>query len=202
MKIGILGGSFNPIHNGHLILAESVRDTLGLQRVLFIPARTPPHKADRELTDATHRAAMVQHAVYTNPRFAVSDIELRREGPSFTIDTIRELRRAHPDDEFYFIIGADTVSELPMWKDIEALGKLCTIVVGARPSCSDALFDDVEGRLPDEFVRALKEHYVRTPMVEISSTDIRQRVREGRSIRHLVPHGVLDYLRTHSLYCD
>jgi len=202
MKIGILGGSFNPIHNGHLTLAEGVRDALGLERVLFIPARVPPHKADRELTDATHRAAMVRHAVYTNPRFVMSDIELQREGPSFTIDTVREFRRTHPDDEFYFIIGADTVSELPMWKDIEDLGKLCTIVVGARPSSSDALFGDVEGQLSGELLRSLKEHYVQTPLVEISSTDIRQRVREGRTIRHFVPQAVLDYLRTHSLYCD
>jgi nicotinate-nucleotide adenylyltransferase len=200
MKLGIYGGSFNPIHNGHLILAESVRDALGLQKVIFVPARIPPHKANQELAGPEHRAAMVRQAMYANPRFVMSDIELQREGPSFTIDTIRALRKEHPGDDFFFIIGADTVSELSLWKEIEVLGQLCTIVTGARPGFSAEVFDSLEGKLPPEFLRSLREHYVETPLIQISSSTIRQRVREGRSIRHLVPPGVLDHIRTCDLY--
>lgn len=200
MKIGILGGSFNPIHLGHLVLAEQVRDALGFQKVIFIPTRLPPHKPGDVLADAEHRAAMVRSAVYLNPRFEMSDLELKREGPSYTIDTILELRRIRPEDEPTFIIGCDSLSELPTWKDIPLLAKLCRFAVGARPGFSLSALEGVRGRLPEEFIASLKQNFVGIPAIGISSSDIRRRVREGRSIRHMVPEAVHDYIRTHGLY--
>jgi len=200
MKIGIFGGSFNPIHNGHLILAECVRDTLGLQKVIFIPNGEPPHKDGSDLAGPDHRAAMVRSSVMLNPRFDFSDIELKREGTSYTIDTVRELLRRRQADQLYFIIGADSIPELPTWVEIEELGKLCRFVVGARPGFSMDKLETLEGKLPAEFIQNLKDNFIEMPLIDISASDIRQRVREGKSIRHLVPNEVLDYVRTNDLY--
>lgn len=200
MKIGIFGGSFNPIHLGHLVLAEQVRDALGLHQVVFVPARIPPHKAGLELASPEHRLEMVRIATYENPRFAVSDLELGREGPSYTVETIREFQARRPGDQLFFIVGGDSVPELPMWREIESLGELCTVAAGARPGFALEEIDALEGRLPGPMIQALRENFVQTPSIDISSRDIRTRAGEGRSIRHLVPNRVLDYIRTNSLY--
>ncbi|MBI2191000.1 MAG: nicotinate-nucleotide adenylyltransferase [Planctomycetes bacterium] len=200
MKIGLLGGSFNPVHLGHLILAEQVRDALGLDRVLFIPVRHPPHKSGEALAPAEHRSAMVQVAVRLNPRFEMSDLELRREGTSYTIDTVRDIRRKMPNDTLFFIVGSDSVPELPAWKDMDQLVRLCRFAVGARPGASSSAFEALRGRLPDDTISSLRANFVPIPLIEISASEIRARVRTGRSIRHLVPEGVHDYIRTHGLY--
>lgn len=200
MKIGIYGGSFDPIHMGHLILAEHVRDTLGLSKVIFVPARVPPHAMSKTLAPDEHRLAMLTAATYDNPRFVCSDLELRRKGPSYTIDTIRELRRQYPNDELLFIVGADSVRELPNWKAPEEIGGECPIVIGVRPGFDEGIFEELKGRLSAEFIQSLKDHFVETPSIGISSTDIRRRLSERKSIRHLVPAGVFDYIRTNDLY--
>jgi len=200
MKIGIYGGSFDPIHMGHLILAEHVRDTLGLSKIIFVPARTPPHVEMKTLASDEHRLAMVTAATYDNPRFVCSDLELKRQGPSYTIDTIREFHRKYPNDELHFLLGADSVTEFPNWKDPEEIGSECRIVVGVRPGFGESIFEELEGKLSPEFIQSLKDNFVETPSIGISSTDIRRRLKEGKSTRHLVPAGVHDYIRTNDLY--
>ncbi|MDP6358017.1 MAG: nicotinate-nucleotide adenylyltransferase [Planctomycetota bacterium] len=200
MKIGIYGGSFDPIHMGHLILAEHVRDSLGLSKIIFVPARIPPHVEAKALSPDEHRLAMVSVAMYDNPRFVCSDVELKRQGPSYTIETIREFRRKYPHDDLHFIVGADSVREFPNWKDPDQIGGECRIVVGVRPGFEKSIFEELESSFSPEFIQSLKDNFVETPAVDISSTDIRQRIKEGKSIRHLVPVGVYDYIRTKNLY--
>jgi len=187
-KIGIMGGTFDPIHIGHLVTAEAVRIEYCLERVLFIPAGNPPHKQDSQVTPAFHRYIMTAMATYSNPYFYVSAIELERPGPSFTIDTLRTLvGRYGGRAEFYFITGADAVGDLPTWKDINQVLDLCRFVATTRPGVV-SMIDDV--------VRVLgakgRERIYRltTPELEISSTDIRERVKRGRSIKYIVPESV------------
>ena len=199
MKIGILGGSFNPVHLGHLILAEQIRETTGLGRVLFIPASSPPHKPGTELAAGEHRLAMVRLAIEGNPFFEASDVEVRRGGVSYTIDTILELRREHPGDDFHFIIGADSVPELPTWYRTCELVDLCTFLIGSRPG-HDIAWDLLTRALPAATVERLRKNVIPTIPVGISSSAIRLRIREGRSIRYLVPRQVEEYIGRNDLY--
>jgi nicotinate-nucleotide adenylyltransferase len=187
-----MGGTFDPIHIAHLIIAEEVADRLGLARVVFIPAARPPHKCDRECSRFEDRMAMVKLAVEDNPRLAVSDIERRREGPSYTIETVRELKDEFEDaEELYFIIGADSLAQLLTWKDPEALLAECTFVVAPRPGVNIA---DADPRIRDRTL------VLDMPSFEIASSDIRERVRLGRTIRYLVPPRVLAYIEEENLY--
>ena len=201
MRIGILGGSFNPVHVAHLIVAEEVRDQLRLDKVVLIPARVQPHKPAAELADADHRLEMVCLAVEGNPALEVSDIELLREGPSYSVDTMRELREgAAADDELFFIIGSDTVCELPAWKDVRRLVQLCDFVVVSRPGWALEELKTIESAIGSEAVRRMAELRVEVPPLGISSTDIRRRVRQGRPIRYMVPNGVAEYIEKHQVY--
>ncbi len=192
MAIGFMGGTFDPIHIAHLIIAEEVADRLGLARVVFIPAARPPHKCEREYSRFEDRMAMVTLAVEDNPRLAVSDIERRREGPSYTIETVRELKDEFEDaEELYFIIGADSLTQLLTWKDPEALLSECTFVVAPRPGVEIA---DADPRIRDRTL------VLDMPSFEIASSDIRERVRLGRTIRYLVPPRVLAYIEEENLY--
>ena len=185
LKLGIFGGSFNPIHNGHLILAEAARDQLGLDRVLFIPAHLPPHKPSSELLPALTRLAMVKLAIRDHGGFITSDIELHRSGPSYTVDTVRLLRAQAPGADLFLIVGADMLGV--EWKGWAELKRLCTIVAAKRPGSRVAK--------PEKSIA-----WLTMPQVDIASSDIRSRVRAGRSIRYLVPGAVERHIRAHHLY--
>ncbi len=201
MRLGLLGGSFNPIHTAHLRMAAAAREALRLDRVIFIPARMPPHKRSGDLAPESDRLEMARLAVAAEPACEVSDIEMRRPGPSYTIDTIEALRRASaPGDELFFLIGADTLLELPMWRQIGRLAALCKFTPMARPGVpppdGGALADAV-GR---EEAQAILARAVPLPPLDISSSDIRRRVAEGRPIGGLTPPAVEDYIRRRGLY--
>ncbi len=215
-KIGILGGTFNPVHYGHLAAAEEVRTRLGLSEILFVPSCIPPHKQEEKIPSALHRLEMVHRAIAGNASFKTSDIEIRRGGTSYTIETIEALRRERPGAKLYFITGVDSFLEIRTWKDWERLLGLCTFVVLSRPGYR---FSDLS-RL--DFIRSAKEELekldggelneavVRTgsfciyleliPLYDISSTDIRKRVREGSSIKYLLPDPVEIYIIENKLY--
>ena len=183
MRIGILGGSFDPIHHGHLILARAAKEELGLDRVLLIPANKSPHKADTKPATAEDRLKMAQLAIDSEEGFEVSDTELRRPAPSYTIDTLRELRTLHPRDEFVLLIGGDNAATFDTWREPDEIRRLAQIAVLDRAGHA------VAGDWP--IVRRL---------VDISSTDLRARVAAGRSIRYLTPDPVCDYIHSYRLY--
>lgn len=203
MKTLCLGGSFNPIHHGHLICARAVAEKAGFQRVVLIPSHQPPHKPDRpDLAAAADRLEMcriaAQSCTYdaTNTaavRFSVSDLELNRTGPSYTIDTVRELRRLGWN-QVHWLIGADMLLYLPKWHDVTSLLRETTFLVMARPGIPIDW-----ATLPAAF-QPLRDNVVEAPLVQISSTQIRQRVRAGLSIDYLTPAGVVDYIRERHLY--
>ena len=197
-RVGLLGGTFDPIHIGHLMLAEAVRDEYELEQVLFIPAAQPPHKLGRKISPAEDRYMMTVLATCSNPTFEVSDIEMRREGPSYSVDTVRALLRASGGDtEYFFIAGTDIIREIHTWERIEELLSICPFIAASRPGCRP----DVERTrkiLGDLGVRQI--HLLNTPELEISSTDIRERVAAGRSIKYIVPPEVEHYIYKKGLY--
>ncbi len=200
-RLGISGGTFDPIHYGHLIIAEEIREKLRLDSVLFIPSGNPPHKVNINVTDAVSRFEMVRHAVSSNPFFNASRIETDRMGHTYTIDTLKELKKTYGDDtEFYFITGADVVRELTTWKDYEMVFMLCHFVAVLRPGypASDFLMD-IE-LLKSEY--GVYIHEVEAPLIGISSTIIRDRVARGVSIRYLVPETVENYIYKKGLYLN
>ncbi len=186
MKLGILGGSFNPIHHGHLIVATRAAEALGLDRVLFIPTALSPLKGTQELAPARDRLAMVRAAVRGNPLLSASDAETRRGGTSYTIDTLKAIRERHPGG-IYLILGADAARLLPQWRSIDEVKRLATLVTVARPGHSPG------PKMP-------KHLTVEVPLLEISSSEIRARARRGLSIRYLVPDAVERYIRRKKLY--
>lgn len=196
-RVGIFGGTFDPIHMGHMIVAETIMDEFALDRVVFIPAAEPPHKQGREISSAKHRYMMTLLATCSNPRFNVSDIELRRSGPSYSKDTLAELTKQHgSDNDFYFIVGADSIVSLHTWNRPDELLRMCHIVGASRPGCMPDMTEIRQhfGELAE------KIHCLETPELEISSTDIRQRVRDGKTIRYIVPDAVEQYIYKERLY--
>jgi nicotinate-nucleotide adenylyltransferase len=191
VKLGVMGGTFDPIHLGHLRAAENAREELGLDRVLFVPAARPPHRPDR-LASPLDRFAMVALATFDHPAFVASDLELRRDGPSYTVDTLRALRGERPHDELFLIVGSDTFPEMASWREPEALLALCTVAVVARPG-DDAAAGPADPPPPNAVSLS-------GPGLPISASAIRERVREGRSVRYLVPEGVADYIQKRGLY--
>ena len=187
MKIGVFGGSFDPIHIGHQIVAEAAADALGLERINFMPARQQPLKTHSHFAAPEHRAAMLRLAIEDNPRFQLDLRELGRVGPSYTIDSLRELHAEFPDDELCFLVGADAVRDLPEWREAKQLRKVATIVAFARPGVELPRSD-------------LVSRTIEVPSVAVSATDVRDAVSSGRSVRYLVPCNVADYIKTHSLY--
>ncbi|MCU0727530.1 MAG: nicotinate-nucleotide adenylyltransferase [Planctomycetes bacterium] len=201
MRIGCFGGSFDPVHLGHLVLAESCREALRLDVVRFIVAGVPPHKASRTLAGAPDRLAMVRLAIAGHPAFLADDREIRRESVSWTIDTIRELRAEHPGDELFWLIGADTLPELPSWREASALLDLVTIATASRPgSDPEAALQALLGPFGPARVRRLRDHLVPMPLVGISSTAVRSRAVSGRSLRYLVPQAVARHIEASGLY--
>lgn len=189
-KLGLMGGTFDPIHHGHLVAAEEARVSLGLDRVMFIPAGRPWQKERRDVTGADHRFEMTTLATADNASFEVTRIELDREGPTYTIETLRTLHGQEPDSELYFITGADAISQILTWKDPDDALALATFVAVTRPGHD----------LGDLRILADNVVILEIPALAISSTDIRARVAEGRSIRYLVPEVVRRYIDEHRLY--
>jgi nicotinate-nucleotide adenylyltransferase len=187
--VGLFGGSFDPIHHGHLIVGRAVAETLGLDELRFMPAGEQPFKRGRHVASAGQRAAMVGLAVAGEPGLAVERCEVDRPGPSYTVDTLRTLRTREPGQEFTLVVGADATRELDQWREAEALPSLARIVAVARPGAPR----------PDS---PLVERVVEVPAVDLSATQIRRRVTEGRSIRYLVPDAVAEFIATHGLYRD
>ena len=202
MRVGYLGGSFDPVHTAHLLIAESCLEQAHLDRVVFMVSGRPPHKLVRQLADPAHRLAMVRLAIKGNPALGVDDRELHRDGPSYTVDTVRELvAESPPGEEVVWIIGGDSLGELLTWRDAKGLVDAVEIVTAARPGY-DAHADakSLEAGLGADRVRRLTAGIIPMPLMEISSTDIRSRIDEGRSIRYLVPEAVEAYIRRHGLY--
>lgn len=199
MRIGLLGGTFDPIHIGHLAVAEEARHFLGLERVYFIPAKEPPHKAGQEITDVRHRYVLTLLATASNPLFSVSAAEIDRPGPSYTIDTLRMFRREFgPETELFFITGADAVVEILTWRSPEDLLREARFIGATRPGCDLQRLEAVRSRLPAELGRRIETLDV--PALGVSSRELRQRVREGRPIKYLVPETVEAYIRKEGLY--
>lgn len=195
MRLGIFGGTFDPIHYGHLRLAEEARDTLRLDRVLFVPNQVSPFKTGATTTPGRQRAQMVAAAIADHAQFALWDGELQREGPSYTVETLRSLRALHPDAELYFLTGTDAVRDLPQWREPEALLSLARFVAAARPGVS---VDQVRDALPENW-RA-RVDFLPMAGLEISSTALRERVADGRSIRYLTPPAVVQFIQANALY--
>ncbi len=185
--IGLLGGSFDPIHHGHLLVAQAVVEALDLEQLRFVPAREQPFKAGQHAATPEARARMVALAIAGEARFALEPIELARPGPSYTVDTLRALRATAPGSEFALLVGADAARELPQWHQANALPTLATLVIFARPGAEVP-------SLP------WPHQVVRVPAVGISATEIRARVAAGRSIRYWVPDAVAEYISASGLY--
>jgi len=194
-RVGILGGSFDPIHYGHLRLAETMREALSLDKVLFVPAQVSPFKTGRTTTPAALRAKMVEAAIDNNPFFQMWTGELERPGPSFTVDTLRQLTAEFPDDPLWLLAGTDAVRDLPLWREPETIVRLARLAVGARPGTESAEALDA---LPENW-RERVDFVPMTP-VDLASTDLRQRVASGRSIRYLVPPSVAEIIDKNDLY--
>ncbi len=197
-KIAIMGGTFDPIHYGHLVTAEAVMHEYQIDQVLFIPSGQPPHKTDSQVTSADHRYLMTLLATETNPRFFSSRIEIDRKGYTYTIDTIRELKEMYPGSEIYFITGADAFSNILTWKNPELLLSSCHFVAATRPGYSRAKAAPQIEALMDQHADTL--HYLEVPALSISSSEIRARVQQGRPIKYLLPETVENYIYKHGLY--
>ena len=198
MNIGVLGGTFDPVHNGHLIVAEVVRARLNLAEVIFVPAGQPWLKTDRPITSAKHRLEMLRLSLADKPYFKLSTMEIERAGSSYTIDTIVELRaKLTPDDELFFILGQDNLAQLPQWREPSRLIQLCYLVAVPRPGSPRPNLKTLETSLPGISQRVM---LMDEPHVDISASAVRERVVRGLSIRHLVPEAVNKYIKENRLY--
>ncbi|MEE4275547.1 MAG: nicotinate-nucleotide adenylyltransferase [Thermoleophilia bacterium] len=193
-RVGVLGGSFNPPHLGHLVIASEACYQLGLERVVFVPAADPPHKTVADATPAAVRVEMTRLAIAGDERFIVSTVELDR-GLKYTVDTLRALAEAYVDVELVFIMGSDSLLQFETWHEPQAILELCRLAVAVRPGDDERQLDAVAAGLGRR--RAL---VLRTPLIDVSSTDLRSRVRMGMPLTYLVPRAVEEYVRRHDLY--
>lgn len=197
-RLGIMGGTFDPIHYGHLVAAEMARCEFALSKVLFIPTGTPPHKMGRAVTSSDLRYEMVKRSIQDNPTFEISMLEIERQGPSYTVETLKALRQAWPDYELYFITGTDALREIFFWREADVILTLTHFIGAARPGfdASDFLLN-VQQEHPEIIGRI---HYLEVPALAISSTDIRSRIRQGQPIRYLLPEPVRLFIQENGLY--
>jgi len=199
VKIGILGGTFDPIHYGHLIIAEEIREFCKLDKVIFIPTGLPPHKTGRRVTDPEHRYNMLTAATASNPKFDVSRVEIDREGYTYTVDTLKQLKGIYgQNSEVFFITGADVIHELLTWKEYMQVFTMCEFIAAFRPGIDREVFVREINSLQDNY--SAKIHMVETPVIDISSTDIRKRICDNKTIKYLVPESIEDYIRKFGLY--
>ena len=194
MRVGVLGGTFDPVHVAHLVIAEAAREALSLDVILFVPAGEPWRKSHRTITAAEHRLALLRSAIAGNDAFGVSDVELRRGGPSYTADTLEALAGERLDDAFWFIVGADALADMPQWHEPERIVNHARLAVAPR--------DVQDANVAVQGVAEFRDRIdlFLAPRMEVSSTDIRERVAAGRSIRYLVPDGVREYIVEQGLY--
>lgn len=198
MKIGILGGTFDPVHNGHIKVAEAVKAQLDLVKVVFVPAGQPWLKSDNPVSPAKHRVEMVRLAVAGYPGFELSMLEINRPGPSYTVDTIKEFRdKPGTGIELFFILGQDSLSQLPRWKEPNRIIELCYLVAVPRPGCKRPDLKELGRLIPGLSSRLI---LLDKPEIDVSATQIRRRVAEGLSISHLVPAPVAEYIKQKKLY--
>jgi nicotinate-nucleotide adenylyltransferase len=202
MRIGVFGGTFDPVHLGHLVMAEMCREEAALDQVHFIPAARPPHKLDASITSFTARAEMLRLALAGYPVFQVNELEKDRPGPSFTADTLEELTSRHPGDSFDLIIGGDCLPDLPSWHAPARILQLAGLLVVPRPNFPNWPVDRLLTALGLPGTFPVRCQAIASPQLEISSRDLRQRVAAGRSIRYQVPRAVECYIETHRLYRD
>ncbi len=212
MRLGLLGGTFDPVHYGHLLLAECCREQCRLDAVWFVPAATPPHKQSRVLSAAAQRVAMLELAIGGHEQFAVCQMEIDRGGVSYTVDTLRLLRREDPNRELFFLLGADSLVDLPTWREPQAICELALPVVAYRPGSLELPSAGDEGAREDVLEKLLgtlvsparleeiRRHVVEMPPVGISSSEIRRRVAAGKSIRYHTPRAVEKYIEAQGLY--
>ena len=199
-KIGILGGTFDPIHLGHLAIVKEIRRKLDLEEVLFVPAGQPVFKGDRQISDGQHRLEMVILATADTPFFNVSTIELERQGPSYTIDTIKELMIQLGDrTDLYLIVGFDALKDLPSWREPVQLLQLCQIIAAKRPGHVELAIRSLESQVPGASERI---KIIDVPQVDISATEIRKKVASGKEIIDLVPAAVASYIERNGLYLE
>lgn len=196
-RIGILGGTFDPVHLGHLVMADQCREQAALDAVWFVPARQPPHKGGKSISSPRHRLEMLRIAVSGTPQFSICEIEFGRDGPSYTIETLEQLQAQHPECEFQLIVGADMLADFPNWKEPARIASLCGLIavnrgrdLSAVQCAADRLAHDLGAKI----------QFVEMPAIDVSASDIRERVSQGRSIRFLTPRGVEMYIAAQGLY--
>jgi nicotinate-nucleotide adenylyltransferase len=192
-RVGVMGGTFDPIHHGHLVAASEVQSWFGLDEVVFVPTGAPWQKAERKVTAAEDRYLMTVIATASNPRFWVSRVDIDRGGPTYTIDTLRDLRAQIRDADLYFITGADALADIFTWRDADELFAMAQFVGCTRPGF--AMDTEILRRIPSERVTM-----VEVPALAISSTDVRRRTMRGEPVWYLVPDGVVQYIAKHQLY--
>lgn len=195
-RIGIFGGTFDPIHHGHLIIADELRYRLALERVFFLPAGRPPHKTEQDITADEHRLTMLKIAIGEDPRFEISMIDIERSGLSYTADSMLEHQQRYPDAEITFLMGQDSFRDLPHWHQPGRLAELVDLGVALRPGVVVDT-EHIMYRVPEIRDRV---HFVDVPLIQIASSEIRRRVRSGEPIRYHVPGDVADYIEQQQLY--
>jgi nicotinate-nucleotide adenylyltransferase len=200
MRLGIFGGTFDPVHLGHLIVAEQCREQARLDLVLFVPSARPPHKREQPLTPFAQRAEMLALALAGQPAFRVEELEKDRPGPSYTADTLAELQQCYPEADLFLLIGADTLTDLPYWYMPARIAEQATLLVVARPGWQMPTPESLRAALKLPEGDALRQQLIKSPLIDIRSRDLRQRVAQGRSIRYLVPRAVEVYIAEKGLY--
>jgi nicotinate-nucleotide adenylyltransferase len=212
-RLGILGGTFDPVHLGHLRVAEEALETLGLDEILFVPVSVPPHKPDKKILSFESRRRMLELAIAGNPRFRLSDIERRMPGKSYTVHSLGQLQQENPGADLFFLVGCDAFFEMDTWYDYREIFRLAHIVVLCRPECrEDEILEFVSGKVSRLYRIVPENHAILHPVfcsihslqntrIDISSTRIRELASRGQSVRYLVPEGVWSYIGENSLYC-
>jgi nicotinate-nucleotide adenylyltransferase len=198
MKIGVFGGTFDPVHRGHLLIAEEARESLSLSEVIFMPAGQPLLKPPYPITPAEHRLEMLRLAVGDRPHLKVSTMEIERSGPSYTVDTIAGLREQYRRrDELFFIMGWDSLAQLESWREPSRIIRMCRLVAAPRPGCQKPDLAALEAGIPGISPRVI---FLERPRVDISASAIRELAAQGMSLSHLVPEPVAEYIKQHKLY--
>ncbi len=200
MRLGVFGGTFDPVHYAHLLMAEQCREQRELDRVIFVPAAVPPHKSGHLLTPGLVRIEMLRLAISGHDKFAISTLEVDRGGVNYTVDTLRSLRETHPEADWFFLLGADMLHDLPNWREAAKVCELATIVAVRRAGALQPDFACLANLVSPERIEHFRQQAVEMPAMELSSTEIRRRVRAGLSIRYMTPRAVEKYIETHGLY--
>lgn len=196
--LGIMGGTFDPIHYGHLIAAECARVKYKLEKVIFVPARIPPHKNAGKILNENIRCLMVQIATQGNPAFEVSELELRRDGTSYTVDTIEYFQGRYPGTDIYFIMGLDSLLMIDTWKDVERILSICRFIIVTRPGYDIDNDEELKKKLPLNLWGRVC--FMQIPGLDISSSDIRGRISAGKPVKYMLPPEIEDYIRTNRIY--